>query len=110
MYTTTMTWNLFLDDERNIDIFQDSDWEQHQWVVAKSTKEAIILIKNLGLPERIALDFHLQYGDTTIQFLKELRSHTSVMPMYRVHSSDFTAPKRIREFIQKTFDISLGHD
>lgn len=51
-----MSWKLFLDDERNP--------EEPGFTVARTIREARILIKENGMPEHIAFDFYLEYHTT----------------------------------------------
>lgn len=100
-----MTWNLFIDDERNPkDTFEDwTDWHSLEWVVARSSAEAIELVKKNGVPERLALDFNLGYGDNILMFIEQFRKHSSTMPEYRVHSAWYEAYYKIEDFVQRFF-------
>lgn len=64
-----MTWNLFLDDERNV---EDVTWAPRQvreklldeeWVVARSYGDALVEVLNRGFPKFISFDHDL--GDET---------------------------------------------
>lgn len=56
-----MSWNLFLDDIRNLDNkkFQNNSWYKTEWIIARSFDEACLLIKEKGFPLRISFDHDL---------------------------------------------------
>lgn len=90
-----MTWKLFLDDER--------DPVSADWHVARSTIEAMALVRAKGVPVEMALDHDLGGDDTTMEFLKELATwidaHEVVFPaifMYTVHSQNPVGAANIR--------------
>lgn len=64
-----MTWNLFLDDERNLEDVTWAPWQvrymyrNEEWVVARSYGDAMIEILNRGFPKFISFDHDL--GDET---------------------------------------------
>jgi hypothetical protein len=64
-----MTWNLFIDDERNL---EDVTWapreiqevyRNEKWVIARSYGDAMVEILNHGFPKFISFDHDL--GDET---------------------------------------------
>lgn len=59
-----MTYKLFIDDERD-PITED-------WVIARSSTEAINAIMKFGMPIEIAFDHDLGGTDTSILFIRKL--------------------------------------
>jgi hypothetical protein len=59
-----MSYKLFIDDER----FPPGS--QHQWIIARSSEEAIRIVDTLGMPEFISFDHDLGGEDTSIVFVK----------------------------------------
>lgn len=57
-------WKLFIDDERN-PVTDD-------WVIARSSEEAIYLVEAEGMPNEIAFDHDLGFDDTSMKFLNWL--------------------------------------
>lgn len=64
-----MTWNLFIDDERNLEDVTWAPWQvrekyrNEEWVVARSYGDAMIEILNRGFPKFVSFDHDL--GDET---------------------------------------------
>jgi hypothetical protein len=64
-----MTWNLFLDDERNLEDVTWAPWElrekyrNEEWLIARSYGDAMVEILNHGFPKFISFDHDL--GDET---------------------------------------------
>jgi hypothetical protein len=64
-----MTWNLFIDDERNLEDVTWAPWEvrekyrNEKWVIARSYGDAMVEILNHGFPKFISFDHDL--GDET---------------------------------------------
>lgn len=64
-----MTWNLFLDDERNLEDVTWATWQMQEkyrneeWVIARSYGDAIIEVLNRGFPSFVSFDHDL--GDET---------------------------------------------
>lgn len=56
-----MAWKLFLDDER--------DPVTDDWIIARSSREAIDLVKAKGMPDEIAFDHDLGGDDTSMKFI-----------------------------------------
>ena len=82
-----MTYKLFIDDER----FPVSD----DWIVARSSEEAINYVKAYGMPNEIAFDHDLGGEDTSRKFIlalqdmlldKEVVIHSSFK--FSVHSQN----------------------
>jgi hypothetical protein len=71
------------------------------WLGAKSSSEAILLVKEKGPPEYIDLDHDLGGEDTVLIFLKWLRkNHFNDIPRgCRVHSKNIIGADAIRHFM-----------
>ena len=60
-----MTWNLFLDDERNLEDITWAPWQVREkylnedWVVVRSYGDAMIEVLNRGYPKFISFDHDL---------------------------------------------------
>jgi hypothetical protein len=60
-----MTWNLFIDDERNLEDVTWAPWQvrekyrNEEWVVARSYGDAMIEILNRGFPKFVSFDHDL---------------------------------------------------
>lgn len=60
-----MTWNLFLDDERNLEDVTWAPWHvrymyrNEEWVIARSYGDAMIEILNRGFPKFVSFDHDL---------------------------------------------------
>lgn len=110
-----MTFYLFIDDIR------DPNWSEcvasgvdqsKPWVIARSSREAIMLVEEHGMPNAIAFDHDLGYHfndpkmgiDTTIIFLRWLTEHfwdgTQVIPSYTIHSSNGPGRENIRSIME----------
>jgi hypothetical protein len=98
-----MTWFLFLDDLRNpVDAgFRDST--ARGFVVARSTVEAIALVRDKGMPKLMSLDHDLGGADTSMVFLRWLSrefwdGHMTV-PEYHIHSQNPVGRQNIAAFM-----------
>lgn len=66
-----MTWNLFIDDERNIEDVTWAPWQvqekyrNEKWVIARNTAAAISEIINRGMPSYISFDHDLGENEPT---------------------------------------------
>ena len=66
-----MTWNLFLDDERNIADVTWAPWQvqekyrNEEWVIARSYGDAIIEVLNRGFPSYVSFDHDLGHDKYT---------------------------------------------
>ena len=58
-----MTYKLFLDDER------DPPSDNTYWIIARSSSEAIELVKTKGIPDFISFDHDLGGDDTAMKFI-----------------------------------------
>lgn len=66
MTVNTTKWHLFLDDERNP---ADAGWAFSDIVVARSSREAVVLVTEKGLPASISFDHDLGGDDTAFKFM-----------------------------------------
>lgn len=87
-------WSLFIDDER-FPIDPNS-------TIARSSTEAVWLVKKLGIPKHINFDHDLGGDDTSMKFLQwlenELIDRSLVLPKdftYSVHSQNPIGKKNI---------------
>jgi hypothetical protein len=66
-----MTWNLFLDDERNLEDVTWAPWQvrekyrNEEWVVARSYADAMVEILNRGFPKFVSFDHDLGHEKYT---------------------------------------------
>lgn len=90
-----MAWKLYLDDERSL---PDSSW-----TLAKSSTEAIDLVKAKGMPSVMSLDHDLGEQDTSLVFLKWLAFDSKysalACPQYTVHSANPVGRDNILAFL-----------
>jgi len=99
-----MSYNLFIDDERNpeeVFYLRRDEWYGLDWVIARSSNEAWNIVKERGLPDRMALDFCLNKNcdDLVTSFVRAYRMLQDTMPPYRVHSRAFMAKEMIDEIV-----------
>lgn len=91
-----MTWNMFIDDVRN-----PPDGE---WIVCRSTDEALEKVRSLGFPDLISFDHDLGGEDTTMVFLRRLVNEEwdgiSPPPDYTIHSANPVGVENIRAFME----------
>ena len=89
-------YKLFIDDVRE----PPSD----EWIVVRSSAEALDYVKNNGWPRFISFDHDLGGEDTTMIFLKHLvYEHwdgTTLPPDYVVHSANPVGAKNIVSFME----------
>ncbi len=103
-----MTWKLWLDDQLD----DPNTVNRHTpkgFIGAKSSYEALELIKKHGMPEFMDLDFDLGGTDTAQSFLYSLQFEypNGPIPDYRVHSRNVYASEMIGSFIN-SWKKSLG--
>jgi hypothetical protein len=86
---------LYIDDIRN---------PSEDYIVLRSTEEAICFIKANGWPEFISFDHDLGGDDTTMVFLKRLVNEIwdgrTMPPDYTVHSANPIGSKNIVSFME----------
>ncbi len=100
-----MSYNLFIDDERNPDeVFRlrRDDWYGLEWVIARSNNEAFLIVKERGRPDRMALDFCLNKNcdELVTSFIRVYRTLQDTIPEYRVHSRAYMAKEFIDEVVE----------
>ena len=74
-----MTWNLFLDDERNIADVTWAPWQikemyrNEEWVIARTYADAMVEVLNRGFPKFVSFDHDLGHDKYTgHEFAKQL--------------------------------------
>ena len=73
-----MTWNLFLDDEREIADVTWAPWQvqekyrNEEWVVCRSYGDAMIEVLNRGFPKFISFDHDLGHKYSGFDLAKQL--------------------------------------
>jgi len=90
---------LFLDDLRELSYIGPKDISE--WKIARSSSEAIGIIKEFGFPEFISFDHDLGEDDTATGFLKcWICEFPDVpFPKYAIHSSNPIGSANIKSFI-----------
>ncbi len=91
-----MTWKLWLDDQLD-DKDTPSRWIRPGYIGARSTYDAMILVKVKGLPEYIDFDHDLGHEDTAINFINQLIEiyPNGPVPEYQIHSENPVGAKNI---------------
>jgi hypothetical protein len=104
-----MRWFLFLDDVRMPAEVIGTHANLNDFTIARSSKEAIALVKERGLPLGMYLDHDLGGEDTTMIFLKEMVSlfPEGPCPAYLIHSGNPVGKKNIDSFLL-SWERSLG--
>lgn len=88
-------YRMFIDDVRN-PIEED-------WVVVRSSNEALEYVQNNGMPSFISFDHDLGGDDTTMVFLRklvDLWNGDDLPPDYKVHSANPVGSKNIVSFME----------
>lgn len=89
-------YRLFIDDVR--------DPPEGEWVVVRSSSEALAYVKENGLPAFISFDHDLGGEDTTMVFLRKLVDTVwngdDIPPEYTVHSANPVGSKNIVSFME----------
>jgi hypothetical protein len=92
-----VSWSLFIDDLR-------TPPPDREWVLCRSTSEALAAVSERGLPTYISFDHDLGGEDTSMVFLRRLVSEvwdgTSHPPRYRVHSANPVGAQNIASFME----------
>jgi hypothetical protein len=103
-----MNWNLYLDDLRTPPADRD-------WLVCRSSQEALDRIAELGTPQFISFDHDLGGDDTSMVFLNRWvriptyadptrpgwHAHGKVtIPDYQIHSANPVGAQNIRSFME----------
>lgn len=91
------SWNLFLDDLRDPPPGRD-------WVVCRSTEEALAAVAARGMPAFASLDHDLGGEDTVMVFLRRLAAErwdgSSPPPESEVHSANPVGKMNIISFME----------
>lgn len=82
-------WGLFIDDVRDLEYIDTS--HTSEWHIARTSDEAIRIVKRHGLPTFISFDYDLGAADTSMRFLRWLENETAFIdicppPKYLIHS------------------------
>ena len=88
-------YKMFIDDERNP--------PEKDYIVCRSTEEAISYIKKNGWPYHFSFDHDLGGNDTVMEFLKKLYNIWNegiTIPSYYVHSANPIGKKNIVSFME----------
>jgi hypothetical protein len=101
-------WKLFIDDER--------DPITNDWVIARTSIEAIHACVKFGLPHEIAFDHDLGGDDTSIHFINWLTDiiidSRLIFPMgfsYSVHSQNPIGKKNIEGRMDNLINYASRH-
>lgn len=99
-----MTYRLFIDDER------EPPNDGHDWVVARSSYEAIRIVAQKEIPTFISFDHDLGGNDTSMVFLKWLADacleyRRGFTFEYYVHSQNPIGKENIEGFIKSFRDF-----
>lgn len=112
-----MSYNIFIDDERNPKMVFDLEAEDNcgcnygqTFVVCRSTNEAMKVVSARGMPTFMALDHDLGGNDTAMNFLKWLANEywdgSSPIPDYSVHSSNPAGRANIISFMETWWKVA----
>ena len=103
-----MNYRIFIDDQR----FPTSP----DWMIARTSYDAIYFVSNWGMPNEIAFDHDLGGRDTSIAFiywmLDYLLDNNIKFPVgfkYSVHSQNPVGAKNIRIMMDNIID-EIGHE
>ena len=107
-----MTYNRFIDDERNpIDVkwgsWQDQElYRDAEWIIARNWHEVLELVVSIGFPQMISFDHDLGDSEKTgyeiAQRLCEMIMDGVQLPEsfeYRVHSKNPVGSENIRNYM-----------
>lgn len=91
-----MPYWLYIDDERKC------PWDRDSFFVAKSSSEAIEIVKKNGLPEFISFDHDLGGDDTSIVFILWMIENYPDSPIktYKIHSANPVGSKNIESYMR----------
>lgn len=84
-----MSYKLFLDDQVDEPGMPNRHLPEG-FIAARSTSEAMALVRSKGIPEFISFDHDLGEGDTSTQFIDWLidTHYDDLVPEYEVHSEN----------------------
>ena len=95
-----MSYNLFIDDER----FPPDDGRE--WVIVRSSQEAIFTVAERGAPSFISYDHDLGGNDTSMRFITwmidaYLDGEIDTFPVnYTIHSQNPVGARNIAELLK----------
>lgn len=108
-----MTWNLFIDDERNPTDVKWGTWEaqamyrDEDWIIARNCDEVLELVISIGFPHMISFDHDLGDGEKTgymiAQKLCDMVLDGIKMPkdfQFLVHSKNPPGAENIRNYME----------
>jgi hypothetical protein len=108
-----MTWNLFIDDERNPMDVKWGTWQDQalyrdaDWVIARNWLDVLEIVVTLGFPKLISFDHDLGDGEKTgyeiAQKLCEMVMDGTEVPKnfyVMVHSKNPVGAENIRQYIK----------
>lgn len=95
-----MKYQLFIDDDAckiGMENFRSPPINENDWLIARSSKEAIEIVNNNGLPYHISFDHDLGENDISILFINYMIDHyyDEEVPSYVVHSQNPIGAKNI---------------
>ena len=106
-----MRWFLFLDDVLTPWGRDDfDDWRPHRSLVkvATSVEEAIQMIAEHGLPERMSLDGSLGLGPTGMDFLRWMKeSHRGYKGKIKCHSGNIHMALSMSNFVEDVWGLDV---
>ena len=107
-----MTWQLFIDDERNPMDVKWGTWEDQalyrdgEWVIARNWNEVLELVVSIGFPQMISFDHDLGEDEKTgyviAQKLGDMIWDGIELPagfQYRVHSKNPVGTTNIHNYM-----------
>jgi hypothetical protein len=107
-----MTYNLFIDDERDpheVTWVGSSAYQSGDWVIARSATEVEQILAALGLPKLISFDHDLGDGLSGYDIAKHigdllLQDCHSVLPRIYIHSKNPVGAENIRCYMEAIFN------
>lgn len=76
----------------------------NEWIVVRSTNDALAYVEKYGMPQFISFDHDLGENDTTMIFLRTLVNHVwngkDTPPEYAVHSANPVGKENIISFME----------
>jgi hypothetical protein len=103
MTDTYKPWFLFLDDLRTPYDAGFKNGAASRFVVARSTMEAVMLVRENGMPKAISFDHDLGGADTAMVFLRWLANDfwdgNMPVPEFHIHSANPVGKANIASFM-----------
>jgi hypothetical protein len=118
-----MTWNLFIDDERNLEDVTWAPWEvrakyrDEEWHIARNHDDVIRLIEENGMPSYVSFDHDLgvfENGDgyKIAKYLVDLDMYTTyIFPAnfdFYVHSKNPIGKANIEGYLNAYFKLKMS--